>query len=246
MYELIIKNNELIAIKKDNKKETIININEYLKTKSLSLQYFIDYFNYFVNELYQEPLFACKLILESGSFFKKRIPLSNIETHSIKLFDNIDTIRKNINTIRDGDKIYKYYCDDDMDILIAIIYHCISQGYYLRQCEKCGTCFFKDDKKGKYCNECSQTSISNSKNEYSQKKKNNPIEITISAIHSKLNARKNNEYKYILTSSDFNKELEEKRKQKSTGIITDNQFNAWVMKCDKKARLKKKDGGSKL
>ena len=243
MFELIIKNNELVAIKKEIDKETKIDINKYLKNKVLSMQYFKDYFYYLVDELYQEPLFACKLILESGSFFKKRIPLSYIETPTIKLFDNISTVRENINKIKDGDKLYKYYCDDDMDMLIAIIYHCISQGYYLKQCENCGVCFFKEDKKGKYCYNCSKKNISKSKDKYSQKKKDNPIEIIISSIHSKLNARKNNEDKYVLTSNVFNDELREKRKLKSLGKITDNEFNTWVLESEKKARLK--NGGSK-
>lgn len=241
MFELIIKNNELIAIKKEPRSNTRIDINEYIKSRPLSLQFFVDYFDLFVNQLKLGRLFACKMILESGIFDKnkKRVPLSEIKSLNIDLFGDYKKLIKEIEKIKSADKLYVYYCNDDIDILMAIIYHCISRGYYLRKCKKCGCFFFKYDKKGIYCNYCSKQNIVNSKEINYKKRKSDTAENTIHRIQSKLTARENYEYKYVLTKAVFNKDLQEQRKLKRIGKITDKQFDKWAMEMDKKARLRR-------
>lgn len=244
-YYLSIKNNDLlVSIEKVNNNgeentKLTINVNDYLiQTQDLSINLiltsFVERFNYITEELMQSPLTACEIILTSNLSFNKRIPLSEIKTsYSVNLSSNEEEIRKQIKQKLNNDKITVYYCDTKRDIYEALMYHFSINGYYLRQCKSCGHCYFRNDKRGFYCDKCSSEITQNKKNVNAKKRLKDPIENTIHKIQSRLNSR-TKQKKY--TKDIFKKELLEQRKKLKENIITRKEFCNWVYSVDEKSK----------
>lgn len=244
-YYLSIKNAELLATIEtirndgiDNKKE-LIDINEYLlNTQDINIKLIltsiVERYKYITEELQQTPLTACEIILQSNLSFNKRIPLHEvINSYDVNLSSTEKEIQRQIKKQLEKDKITVYYCDTTNDIYEAIIYHYSINGYNLRQCQQCGNCFFRNDKRGLYCKNCSDKVTQNNKNIKAKERLKDPTEQLIHKIGARLRARtKDKSY----TNENFKNDLEEKRKLLKTNKITKGTFHKWVCEIDKKAR----------
>lgn len=244
-YYLLIKNADLIATietirndENDNKKE-IVDINDYLlNTKdpsiNLILTSIVERYKYITVELQQTPITACEIILQSNLSFNKRIPLHEVKnSYDVNLSSTEKEIQKQIRKHLSEDKITVYYCDTVRDIYEAIIYHYLINEYYLRQCQQCGACYFRDDKRGLYCKNCSDEITQNNKNINAKERLKDPTEQLIHKIGARLRAR-TNEKDY--TKEDFRKELKEQRYLLKAKKISKKEFHNWVCEIDSKAR----------
>ncbi len=241
-YYLSIKNADLMATIEivqgdgNNNKKQIIDINDYLLNTqdfniNLILTNIVERYKYITEELQQTPLTACEIILQSNLSFNSRIPLHEVQnSYDVNLSSSEKEIQTQIKKHLSEDKITVYYCNTIYDIYEAIIYHYLINDYYLRQCKHCGSCYFRDDKRGLYCKKCSDEITQNNKNINSKERHKDHSEQLIHKIGARLRARKKQKN---YTIYDFNKEIKELRNLLKMKKISKDEFYNRVCEIDK-------------
>ncbi len=244
--ELIIKNNNLdiTLINRNTNKIEYKNVNNLLKKENVYdligfMKFKYTYF-YITDELQQSPKTACDLILNNGLSFNRRIPLHQINNiYNLNEHSSNKDILKAVINYNDNKKEYVYYCNDKIDKYVAILYHYLTNEYFLRECAYCNNLYLKHNNQGKYCEDCRQIIAEQQKEQKNKKQKKVAQEIYTKEINATRGLLNNNQDKldnYSKLKKDFDNEVAIKRQEFKNGKISKDEFNNWAVNKHKEIK----------
>jgi len=229
---------EIIENKKSTFKNAYTDIFENLNFKTtFDIGTFEAYYSYIKNKLGKSAIESCKVVLSSDLCLSKKIPLYDItQKNNLNLSSNLDDIGNISNKLINSDLITTYYCENDIDILTACLFHFVSNGYLVRQCSNCKKWFLTKDRRSKYCDRTNDKNMTclqqhNSQRELNRRK--DPAIALDKKIRDRLDKRSSDEINIYIAEYD-------KVKSKCNEVEMLN----WLKEQDKKY-LKRKTGGAK-
>ena len=241
--EIIIKNNDLniMLFNRNTNERKIINANELLQKENV--YDFVDFYkfekNYFyiVEQLKQAPKTACDLIMNNTLSFNRRIPLNHINNiYGLKLESSNKEIQKAVSNYINNKREYVYYCDDKTDKYVAILYHYLTNGYYLRKCINCGNFYLKNKNQSKYCDKCKLIREEETRHKKNEDQKKIGQEMYTKKINATRGLLSNNQDKipnYEDIKIKFDNLVSKKRKEFKLGKISKEEFNLWSIETHK-------------
>ncbi len=261
-YNLIITNNDLIVEIEKNKQikitSTKINVNDFLNNLSLEnkmiLTRFQDVYIYITDELLQTPKVACDIALKSKMTFDRRIPLNFINNfYDLDMSSDTEDIKRAITKYNNEEKKHIYYCADQKDLCVAILYHFLNNGYYFKICQKCGSAYLRNDKRSLYCDKCKilkEEERTTTKNVEQKERAKLPYNIIINKIRQRYYNAINKEIdNKIITMYEndllkFNELVHKNRLRLKHGDISENDFLELLADLDNKTSIILKKGGA--
>jgi len=244
--ELIIKNNsfDVTIIDRNNDTVNIVNINDFLR-----INYVEDYMEFIrfkhayfhITENRQEkPKVACDLLLNNSISFDRRIPLHQINNiYGLSKDISEKDLNKAIDDYNSGKREYTYYCNDEIDLIVAILYHFLTNDFHLRQCRECSSVFMKSSKQGFYCSKCSEIKKDESNIDKKLKQRIQSKEIyerEFNALRGQLKNHQEKILNYKEKLKSVNDRIGVKRKEYKKNIITKEQLNAFALDLHEEIR----------